>query len=136
MVISVELPALLAEYRAGLGGSAPHVMLSVDAFVASSADRARELALPEAWAMAMSRRTGEFGPLESPERILAQSWPDAVRARVEKHLRGVLLGTPREVAGRLSGLVSATGADEVLVSTSTYDTGDLAGLDEALIGAF
>lgn len=136
MVFSDRLPGLLAEYRSGFGGSAPHVMLSVDAFAASSTDRARELALPEAWAMAMSRRTGEFGPLESPERILAQSWPDAVRARVEKHLRGVILGTPGEVAARLSELVSAAGADEVLVSTSTYDTGALAGLDEALIGAF
>ena len=136
MVFSDQLPGLLAEYRAGFDGSAPHVMLSVDAFAAASTDRARELALPEAWAMAMSRRTGEFGPLEPVERILAQEWPDRVRARVEKHLRGVILGTPGEVADRLEELTSTTGADEVLVSTSTYSTEALAGLDEALIGAF
>jgi alkanesulfonate monooxygenase SsuD/methylene tetrahydromethanopterin reductase-like flavin-dependent oxidoreductase (luciferase family) len=59
-----------------------------------------------------------------------------VRERVEKHLEQVVLGTPDDVAGRLSALAAATGADEFLVSTSTYDTADLARLDEALIRAF
>jgi luciferase family oxidoreductase group 1 len=136
LVFSDRLPTVLSEYRAAFDGGTPHVMLSIDAFAAPTPERARELALPEAWAMAMSRRTGEFGPLEPVERILARTWPDRVRERVEKHLEQVVLGTPDDVAGRLSALAAATGADEFLVSTSTYDTADLARLDEALIRAF
>ena len=135
MVFSERLPALLDEYRAAFEGESPHVMLSVDAFAAPTRERARELALPEAWAMAQTRRTGEFGPLEPVERILAQAWPDHVRERVEKHLGGVILGTPTEIADRLAALAARTGAGELLVSTSTYDRDDLAGLDETLIGA-
>jgi len=135
MVFSDRLPALLAEYRAAFTGGAPHVMLSVDAFAAPTAERARELALPEAWAMAQTSRRGEFGPLEPVERILAQSWPDRIRERVEKHLEQVVLGAPADVAERLSALATAAGADEFLISTSTYDRDDLARLDEALIRA-
>lgn len=38
--------------------------VSTDVLVADTDADARELALPEAWAMARSRQTGEFGPLE------------------------------------------------------------------------
>lgn len=136
MVFSDRLPALLADYRAAFDGEDPHVMLSLDVFVAPTAEKARKLALPEAWAMAQTSRTGEFGPLEPVERILAQSWPDRVRARVEKHLAQVMLGTPAEVADRLGALAAVTGVDEFLVSTSTFDVDDLARLDETLIRAF
>lgn len=36
--------------------------ISLDVYVADTVADARELALPEAWAMARSRQTGEFGP--------------------------------------------------------------------------
>lgn len=137
MVFSDRLPALLADYRAAFDGDAsPRVMLSLDAFAATTSERARELALPEAWSMAQTSRTGEFGPLEPPERILAQEWPDRIRDRVEQHLGQLVLGTPEGVAERLTALAESTGADEILVSTSTYDTAELAGLDAALIRAF
>ena len=133
IVVDPRLPAMLDDYRRSFHGERPHVMLSVDVFAASTADRARELALPEAWAMAMSRRTGEFGPLEPVEQILAQSWPARVRDRIDKHLDGVVLGAEREVADRLNSLVAVTGANELLVSTSTYDVDARAELDETLI---
>ncbi|MFC3241560.1 hypothetical protein ACFOJ6_03420 [Gordonia humi] len=110
-------------------------MLSVDVFAGPTAARARELALPEAWAMAMTRRTGEFRPLEPVDQILARSWPDRVRERIEKHLDGVFLGTEADVTTRLAALVDATGADEILASTSTFDTTALADLDAALFRA-
>ncbi len=46
--------------RRGEQASEPYVTISLDVTVAASDEAARELALPEAWAMARSRHTGEF----------------------------------------------------------------------------
>ena len=139
IVQSPDLPERLEQYRSSFRQNAaqaqPHVIVSLDVFAAPDVDRARELALPEAWAMAMSRRTGEFPALERPERILAQVWPDRVRDRMERHLAGVVFGTDAHVAARLRELVDASGADEIMATTSTYDTTALAALDEALVEA-
>src|SRR5699024_5434783 len=67
-----ELPDRLAAYRRAFRphrGSAPQVIVSVDALVADTDAEARELALPEVWAMVRSRSTGEFGALEPVARI-------------------------------------------------------------------
>src|SRR5699024_8924725 len=69
---SPELPDHLAAYRRAFRphrGSAPQVIVSVDALVADTDAEARELALPEVWAMVRSRSTGEFGALEPVARI-------------------------------------------------------------------
>lgn len=137
MVLDPALPDALSRYRETslAHGRRPHVILSIDAFAAADEQRARELALPEAWAMAMSRRTGEFPPLESPERILALPWADRVRERVDQHLAKVILGTPDGVARLLQRLVETSGADEIMASTSTFDPSALADLDAALAHA-
>ncbi|MGO3661267.1 MsnO8 family LLM class oxidoreductase [Microbacterium gubbeenense] len=139
LVLDDALNDTLARYRDIFSPHAadarPHVILSVDAFAAENERRARELALPEAWAMAMSRRTGEFPPLESPERILAQTWSDRVRERVDQHLEKVITGTHGTVAARLHQLIDDSGADEIMASTSTFDRGALGDLDAALVSA-
>ena len=82
---------------------------------------ARELALPEAWAMATARRTGEFPPLESVEAIRAQPWTDQVRRWVESQLDQAVVGSPSTVQKALEELRSRTGADELMASSSTHD---------------
>ena len=47
-------------FRPGARSAAPMIVLSLDLYVADTEDDARELALPEAWAMARARQTGEF----------------------------------------------------------------------------
>ncbi len=76
---SAELADALSRYRRGFRphrGSEPRVTVSLDVLVADDDATGRELALPEAWAMARSRQTGEFPPLEGIERdpggVLAQ----------------------------------------------------------------
>ena len=137
MVLDAQLPEILARYRESVisHGERPHVILSLDVFAAASEERARELALPEAWAMAMSRRTGEFPPLESPERILAQPWPGRVRERVDQQLSKVVTGTTGQVVERLRRLADFAEADEIMASTSTFDPSALADLDAALAHA-
>lgn len=125
--------APLADYRDRFRPSPscpePHLIVSADVMIAETTQRARELMLPEAWAMVTSRATGAFPPLSShaPDRLT-----DRQQAQVEDHIDQSVHGTPAEVARQLTELVRRTGADEVVAFASTYDRGALADADAAL----
>lgn len=110
----------------------PRVVVSLDITVADTTEEARELALPEAWAMAQSRRTGEFPPLTDPSKIDLDGAPTRTRERVVRSLDEAVLGTPDEVASQLEQLIERTSPDEILASTSTYDRTALFDADERL----
>ena len=133
---SPELPEILAAYRrdfqAAPAGPQPSVIISLDAFIADTEAEARELALPEAWAMARSRETGRFEALEPVETIRSQKWSPRTRSRVEEHLQRVIAGPRAAVSSELERLVELTGAEELLVSTATYDRDQQAELDAEL----
>ena len=125
----------LATYRRGFRahrGSRPSVTLSLDVTVADDDATARELALPEAWAMARARQTGEFPALEPVAAIRAQDWPSQVRRRVEASLDGAVAGSPSTVRRALERLVETSDPDELMASTSTYDRDALLASDAAL----
>ncbi|MFD4366770.1 MsnO8 family LLM class oxidoreductase [Rhodococcus sp. NPDC058521] len=109
------------KYRPSERSPEPHVIISLDATLAESVEEARELALSEAWAMAVARRTGEFPPLESPTDIRSQTWRTQVRERVETSLDRAIAGDSDTVRPQLENLVDRTGANEILASTSTFD---------------
>jgi luciferase family oxidoreductase group 1 len=132
---SDELPDALARYRRSFvphEGSAPRVTISLDVLVADDDATARELALPEAWAMALSRQSGEFPPLESVPAIRASTWSSQVHRRVEASLDRAVAGSPAIVRRRLESLAERTGADELLASSSTYDRDALLASDRML----
>lgn len=110
----------------------PHVTISLDVTVAADDATARELALPEAWALALSRATGVFPALESVESIRAQPWARQIRERVETFLDRAVAGSPSTVQATLADLAARTGADELLASTSTFDREALFDTDVAL----
>ncbi|MDN4174049.1 MsnO8 family LLM class oxidoreductase [Nocardioides sp. SOB77] len=110
-------------------GSEPHLTVSLDVLVADTDAEARELALPEVWAMVRSRRTGVFGALEPVADIRAGRWDAQDAARVERGLDAVVAGSAGTVRRRLDELLERTGADELLVSGSTHDRDALAASD-------
>ena len=120
------------DFRPSKHAADPRVTISLDVTIAGDDATARELALPEAWAMARSRQTGEFPPLESVESIRAQPWTTQLRQRVETSLDQAIAGSAQTVRDRLDDLVARTGADELMASTSTYDRDDLLASDAAL----
>jgi luciferase family oxidoreductase group 1 len=123
----------LDQYRTTFQPSAwtsePYVVLAVTAAVASTTSEARRLLLPEAWASAYSRTRGVFPPLEPavPSELSARE-----REFFEQALVGQIYGTPSEVDEVLGGLVRRTAADEVLITTNTYDRSDLLASYKAL----
>lgn len=113
------------EYRAAFRPSPaaprPYVVLSGTVAVAASGAEARRLLLPEAWSTAYSRTRGVFPPLVPAGEIERMAMGERERALYEEALRGHVSGTEDEVAERLEKLLSRSGADEYLVTTSTYD---------------
>lgn len=132
---SDELPGLMAQYRRDFRphlGSAPQVIASIEALIADTDREARDLALPEVWAMARSRSTGLFEQLEPVEGIQRAEWSEKETRRVEKGLAATAAGTADTVRRRLEEIIERTGAEEVLSTASTYDREALAASDRWL----
>jgi luciferase family oxidoreductase group 1 len=130
-----ELGNLLAAYRRDFRAhrdGRPHVTVSLDVLVADTDAEARELGLPEVWAMVHSRRTGVFDALEPVATIRDQRWDDRLAGRVEYGLDAVTTGSPETVRRRLEQLADRSGADELLASGATYDRAALADSDASL----
>ncbi|WP_328394747.1 MsnO8 family LLM class oxidoreductase [Nocardia sp. NBC_00416] len=136
LVQSPDLESALAGYRRdfrpSIRAQRPEIVLALDVTVADTDEQARRLVLPEAWALARSRTTGEFPPLEPIESIENRSWTEQTRSRVEAVTRNAVAGSPDTVRRRLEELADRTGAAELLVTTSTYDRAALAESDAAL----
>nr|WP_176460395.1 MULTISPECIES: MsnO8 family LLM class oxidoreductase [unclassified Rhodococcus (in: high G+C Gram-positive bacteria)] len=109
----------------------PYVIISLDVTIAADAEDARRLAVPEAWAMARSRREGEFPALERASAIDESQWTPQTRNRIEASLASSILGTIGQVRSRLEEVVERTGANEIMASTSTYDRAELFDADAA-----
>jgi luciferase family oxidoreductase group 1 len=126
----------LAEYRARVraAGAEPYVVVSRDVLVADSMAAARELALPEAWALAAARTTGQFPALEPVD----ADRPVSARQRnvVEEAVGRTVHGDEAAVTDALEDLLARTGADELLVSTSTFDRSALRESDARLARMF
>lgn len=129
-----RLDAYRREFQPTHETPAPRVIVSTDVYLADTQRQARDFALPEAWAMARSRETGEFAPLEPVEEIRGRTWSPRTRDRVEHSLDRVIAGPAAVVGPALEQLVERTGAEELLISTSTYDREALAVMDAELAG--
>ncbi|NJP48658.1 LLM class flavin-dependent oxidoreductase [Streptomyces sp. SBST2-5] len=110
-----------ARFRPSAWASEPYVVISGTVAVAATAEDARRLLIPEAWSMAYSRTRGTFPPLPPAERVEALRMSDRERDFYEAALTGHIAGTEEEVADQLATVLRETGAQEVLVTTSTYD---------------
>ncbi|MGY1897563.1 LLM class flavin-dependent oxidoreductase [Nocardia gipuzkoensis] len=110
-----------AQFRPSLPGAGPYVVVSGSIVIADTTAQAHRLLLPEAWAAAYSRTRGEFPALIPPSEIESRTMTARERRIFDEGLHGSLYGTEDEVADQLERLVSRTGADEILVHTSTYD---------------
>ncbi|WP_043505482.1 LLM class flavin-dependent oxidoreductase [Streptomyces glaucescens] len=110
-----------AHFRPSPWAGEPYVVVSGTIAVAATPEDARRLLVPEAWSMAYSRTRGTFPPLPPAERVEALEMSTRERGFYESGLTGQLAGTEEEVRDALETVLKETGAQEVLVTTSTYD---------------
>ncbi|MBK3575057.1 LLM class flavin-dependent oxidoreductase [Streptomyces sp. MBT65] len=110
-----------ARFRPSPWTAEPYVVISGTIAVAATPEAARRLLVPEAWSMAYSRTHGTFPPLPPAERVEQLTMTDKEFGFYETGLTGQLAGTEEQVAHELETVLKETAADEVLVTTSTYD---------------
>jgi luciferase family oxidoreductase group 1 len=108
-------------FRPSPWAAEPYVVISGTVAVAATPDQARRLLIPEAWSMAHSRTHGTFPPLPPAERVEALTMTAKERGFYESGLTGHIAGTEDQVAHELETVLKETGAQELLVTTSTYD---------------
>ncbi|GHA96599.1 methylene-tetrahydromethanopterin reductase [Streptomyces tendae] len=108
-------------FRPSEWSAQPYVVVSGTVAVAATPEEARRLLVPEAWSMAQARTRGSFPPLPPAEEVEARTMTAKERDLYEGGLGGHIAGTEEQVADELETLVKETGAQEVLVTTSTYD---------------
>ncbi|MET9385514.1 LLM class flavin-dependent oxidoreductase [Streptomyces sp. NPDC002928] len=110
-----------AHFRPSPWAPEPYVVVSGSIAVAATPEAARRLLVPEAWSMAYSRTHGTFPPLPPAEAVEARTMTVKERGFYDLGLTGHLAGTEEQVTHELETVLKETGAQEVLVTTSTYD---------------
>jgi luciferase family oxidoreductase group 1 len=67
------------------------------------------------------RRRGEYLPLESPQEASVYPYSPAERSLIARNRARLFVGTKTAVLERLTAMIDATKADEVMVTTMIYD---------------
>jgi luciferase family oxidoreductase group 1 len=93
----------------------PYTIVTASALAADTDEEARRLALP-GQLMRLAIRTNRLRPLPSPD----EAADDPERAAAEAMPSNAIVGTPESVAAGLRELAAETGADELMISASTY----------------
>ncbi len=138
----VPAPGLeaLAGYRRAFQPSPqqpePRVAISLDVLVADTSTEAADLLLPEAWAMAQSRTTGVFAPLEPVAAVRAATRTSRQQQYLEQTAAAAIAGTTAQVERQLAELLDRTGAAELVATGSTFDRVALTASDAALAAMF
>ncbi|WP_066911078.1 LLM class flavin-dependent oxidoreductase [Millisia brevis] len=114
-------------YRAAFVPSAevpePYVAVSADVVAAETDEEAAELASGYApWVRSIRRGEGAIA-YPTPAEAAALEWTDDDRDLVSDRVRTQFVGSPTTVADRLEQLREATGAAEIVLTTSTHDHG-------------
>ena len=116
------LPALRAyrdEFVPSATFPAPHVILGAAVVCAPSDEEASHLAASMDLVWVRLQR-GDLAPIPSPEEALSYPYSAEERALVEARRRLSVIGSPETVRRRLEQLAAETGADEVMVATTTF----------------
>ncbi|MEU6879009.1 MsnO8 family LLM class oxidoreductase [Streptomyces sp. NPDC046712] len=115
------IDAYRSAFRPSPWSEEPYVVVAGTVAVAGTEEEARRLLIPEAWSLAYSRTQGVFPPLLPVERIEGLAMTEKQRGFYESGLTGHVYGTEEQVGDALERVVKESGAQEVLVTTSTYD---------------
>ncbi|MDT4949238.1 MAG: hypothetical protein QOJ37_1833 [Pseudonocardiales bacterium] len=120
------LPAL-ARYRESFreGGllTKPYAMVTVNVVCAPTDAEADRLALPAALSF-LRLRQGNPGRLPTPEQAAAHPWTPSEQEFVLQRRDGQAIGSPETVRASLARLLTATEADELMITTQVYEPAD------------
>jgi len=114
----------IAAYRNSFTPSAtleePYLMLGVNVVCAPTDEEAKFLAGPGKLAIARLRQ-GMPGLYPTPEEAAEHVFSEQEQAMIDSFSAGHIVGSPETVRSGLNDLVERTGADELMVTTTTHD---------------
>jgi luciferase family oxidoreductase group 1 len=98
----------------------PSAILAVTAICGKTSEHAERLAtsMELAW---VRMRSGNPGPLPSPEEAMAYPYTPTERRLADAYRSMQVVGDPQSVRARIEELAEHTAADEVMVTTNVYD---------------
>ncbi len=113
----------------------PSAILAVAVVCAASDERAQELAssMRLAW---VRMRSGNPGPLPSPEEARDYPYTPAERQLADAHSSMQIMGDPPGVRAQIEELAARTAADEIMVTTNVFDHAERLRSYELLAEAF
>lgn len=115
---------VLDSYRARFQPSAalaePYAMVCTSVIAADTAEEADFLAGP-ARVMQIEARTGRRRPIVSPEEAAARTFDNLERSILTQNSGTRFQGESAEVTARLREFVQQTGAQELMIASSTFD---------------
>ena len=98
----------------------PHGILAIAAVTAATDEDAEKLA-SSMDLNRLRRDRGQYLPLPSVEEALAYPYTDAERTSIARNRSKLFVGSPQTVMQKISPMIAASKADEVMVITATYD---------------
>jgi luciferase family oxidoreductase group 1 len=98
----------------------PYAIIATAAIVADSEAEAERIAA-SADLLYARRAKGEYMPLVSPEEAAAYPHSPIDRTRIERHRERLIVGGVEKAKALLQALIEATRADELMITTMTYD---------------
>ena len=98
-------------------------MVAAGVICAETDERARYLAGSSALSF-LRLRQGHPGKIPSPEEAAAYRYSDLERAFIADRQATQLIGDPDTVRSGLESLLKSTEADELMITTQTYDPAD------------
>ena len=101
----------------------PYAMVAAAVVCADTDERARWLAGSGALSF-LKLRSGRPGPLPSPEEAAAYPYTELERAFVEDRQATQIIGAPEIVRRGLADLLTATSANELMLTTMVFDPAD------------
>jgi alkanesulfonate monooxygenase SsuD/methylene tetrahydromethanopterin reductase-like flavin-dependent oxidoreductase (luciferase family) len=114
---------------------APYAILAAAA-IAADTDAEAERIAASADLNFVRRAKGEYLPLASPEEAAAYPYAEIDRERIARHRERLVVGGIESVKSRLTALIEATRADELMITTMAYDHAALLHSYELLAEAF
>ena len=121
---SYDAAAAMTSYRDRFRPSTwrerPYAILGV-AVVAADTDEEAERLAATVDLNFVRRAKGEYLPLASPEEAAAYPYTPADRERMRANRARVFVGSPATVRERLTPLIAATRADEVMITSAIHD---------------
>ena len=135
---SHDAATAMTSYRRGFKPSVlerPHAILAV-AVVCADSDAEAERLASTVDLNYVRRNRGEYLPLASPDEAAACDYTPAERERIRQNRARLFVGAPATVRERLTPLIEATEADEVMITTMIYDHAARRRSYELLAGEF